>query len=255
MAFYIGKHLAFIDSFAFLGTSLDKLAKNLEDDEYIYTKKYYSDPVQFNLVKRKGVYPYDYMDSSIRFNETELPPREEFYSQLTDTNISEDDYRHAKDVWNTFGLKNIGEYHDLYLQTDILLLVDVFENFRKTCLAYYRLDPLHYVSAPGLAWDAMFKMTGINLELMTDIDMQLFIEKSLRGGISYIAHRHAEANNKYMENYDISKLISYIIYLDANNLYGWAMSKPLPYGNFRWVEADCILPKRERVLVIYMKLI
>ena len=184
-------------------------------------------------MKRKGVYPYDYMDSTIRFNETEMPSIENFYSQLTDSDISRDDYRHAKDVWNTFNLKNMGEYHDLYLKTDILLLVDVFENFRKTCLNYYRLDPLHYVSAPGLAWDAMLKMTGINLELMTDIDMQLFIEKGLRGGISYIAHRHAEANNKYMKNYDISKLISYIIYLDANNLYGWAMSKPLPYGNFR----------------------
>ena len=251
MAFYVGKHLAFIDSFAFLGTSLNKLAKNLEDDEYIYTKKYYSDPVQFNLMKRKGVYPYDYMDSFSKFNDTELPSIENFYSQLTDSDISEDDYRHAKDVWNTFNLKNMGEYHDLYLQTDILLLVDVFENFRKTCLNYYRLDPLHYVSAPGLAWDAMLKMTGINLELMTDIDMQLFIEKGLRGGISYIAHRHAEANNKYMKNYDISKLISYIIYLDANNLYGWAMSKPLPYGNFRWVEADCIIPKREGVGHIY----
>ena len=151
MAFYIGQHLAFIDSFAFLGTSLDKLAKNLEDDEYIYTKKYYSDPVQFNLMKRKGVYPYDYMDSTIRFNETELPSIENFYSQLTDSDISEDDYRHAKDVWNTFNLKNMGEYHDLYLQTDILLLVDVFENFRKTCLTYYKLDPLHYISASSLS--------------------------------------------------------------------------------------------------------
>ena len=162
-----------------------------------------------------------------------------------------DDYNHARDVWGTFSLRNMGDYHDLYLKTDILLLVDVFENFRKTCLNYYRLDPLHYVSAPGLAWDAMLKMTGINLELMTDIDMQLFIEKGLRGGISCIAKRHAEANNKYMKNYDISKLISYIIYLDANNLYGWAMSKPLPYGNFRWVEADCIIPKREGVGHIY----
>ena len=131
----------------------------------------------------------------------------------------------------------MGEYHDLYLKTDILLLVDVFENFRKTCLTYYRLDPLHYVTSPGLAWDAMLKMTKINLELITDIDMQLFIQKGLRGGISYIAHRHAEANNKYMKNYDPSKVSSYISYLDANNLYGWAMSQPLPYRNFKWISA------------------
>ena len=266
MAFYIGKHLAFIDSLAFLNSSLDKLSSNLTEDDFIYTKKYFSDPVQFNLMKRKGVYPYDYMDNPGKFNDTELPQREEFYSQLTDTNISEDDYRHAKDVWNTFNLKNMGEYHDLYLKTDILLLVDVFESFRKTCLAYYKLDPLHYISAPGLAWDAMLKMTGINLELITDIDMQLFIEKGLRGGISYIAHRHAKANNKYMKNYYINALISYIMYLDANNLYGWAMSQPLPYRNFKWVYpetsfytnelneivvGDTMIPKKKGIGHIY----
>ena len=238
MAFYIGKHLSFIDSFAFMSKSLDKLVGNLEDRDFIYTKDYFTDPVQFNLMKRKGVYPYDYMDSFSKFNDTELPHRDDFYSLLTDNNISKDDYSHAQNVWNTFNLRNMGEYHDLYLRTDILLLVDVFENFRKTCLTYYKLDPLHYITSPGLAWDAMLKMTGINLELITDIDMQLFIEKGLRGGISYIAHRHAKANNKYMKNYDPDKQISYLMYLDANNLYGWAMSKPLPYGNFKWVDVN-----------------
>ena len=251
MAFNIGKHLSFIDSFAFMSSSLDKLAGNLEDRDFIYTKDYFTDPVQFNLMKRKGVYPYDYMDSFSKFNDTELPQREDFYSLLTDNNISEDDYSHAKNVWNTFNLQNMGEYHDLYLKTDILLLTDVFENFRKTCLTYYKLDPLHYITSPGLAWDAMLKMIGINLELITDIDMQLFIEKGLRGGISYIAHRHAEANNKYMKNFDPDKLISYIMYLDANNLYGWAMSQPLPSRNFRWVESNNVIPKRKGVGHIY----
>ena len=251
MAFYINNHLSFIDSFAFMSSSLEKLASNLVDENFIYTKKYFTDPVQFGLVKRKGAYPYDYMDSFSKFNDTELPQREDFYSLLTDNNISEDDYSHAKNVWNTFNLQNMGEYHDLYLKTDILLLTDVFENFRKTCLTYYKLDPLHYITSPGLAWDAMLKMTGINLELITDIDMQLFIEKGLRGGISYIAHRHAEANNKYMKNYDPSKLSSYIMYLDANNLYGWAMSKPLPYGNFKWVNADGVITKEYGIGHIY----
>ena len=235
MAFYINNNLAFIDSLQFMNSSLSKLASNLSEDDFIYTKKYFTDPVQFNLMKRKGVYPYDYMDSFSKFNDTELPDIEEFYSLLNDTNISENDYKHAKNVWNTFNLQNMGEYHDLYLKRDILLLTDVFENFRKTCLTYYKLDPLHYITSPGLAWDAMLKMTKINLELITDIDMQLFIEKGLRGGISYIAHRHAEANNKYMKNYDPDKPSSYIPYLDANNLYGWAMSQPLPYGKFKWV--------------------
>ena len=251
MAFYIGKHLSFIDSLQFINSSLDRLAGNLEDRDYIYTKKYFTDPVQFNLVKRKGVYPYDYMDSFSKFNDRELPERKEFYSLLTDNNISEDDYSHAQNIWNTFNLQNMGEYHDLYLKTDILLLTDVFENFRKTCLTYYKLDPLHYITSPGLAWDAMLKMTGINLKLITDIDMQLFIEKGLRGGISYIAHRHPEANNKYMKNYDLDKLISYLLYLDASNLYGWAMSKPLPYGNFKWVYPDTVfyLDDKKNILV------
>ena len=251
MAFYIGKHLSFIDSFAFMSSSLDKSAGNLEDRDFIYTKDYFTDPVQFGLVKRKGVYPYDYMVSFSKFNDTELPQREDFYSLLRGENISEDAYSHAQNVWNTFNLQNMGEYHDLYLKTDILLLTDVFENFRKTCLTYYKLDPLHYITSPGLAWDAMLKMTGINLELITDIDMQLFIEKGLRGGISYIAHRHAEANNKYMKNFDLDKLISYIMYLDANNLYGWAMSQPLPYRNFRWVESNNVIPKRKGIGHIY----
>ena len=251
MAFYIGNHLSFIDSFAFMSSSLEKLASNLVDENFIYTKKYFTDPVQFGLVKRKGVYPYDYMDSFSKFNDTELPQREDFYSLLTDNNISEDDYSHAKNVWNTFNLQNMGEYHDLYLQTDILLLTDVFENFRKTCLTYYKLDPLHYITSPGLAWDAMLKMTGINLELITDIDMQLFIEKGLRGGISYIAHRHATANNKYIKNYDPDELSSYIMYLDANNLYGWAMSQPLPYRNFKWIDASDVIPKRKGIGHIY----
>ena len=129
----------------------------------------------------------------------------------------------------------MGDYHDLYLQSDILLLSDVFENFRKTCHQYYELDPCHYFTSPGLSWDAMLKMTGIKLELMTDIDMFQFIEKGLRGGISYIANRYGKANNKYMSSYNPEEPNKYIMYLDANNLYGWAMSQYLPTGGFRWM--------------------
>ena len=138
-------------------------------------------------------------------------------------------------MWNTFSLKNMGEYHDLYLKSDILLLADVFENFRKTCLQYYKLDPCHYFTSPGLSWDAMLKMTDIKLELMTDIDMFQFIEKGMRGGISYIANRYGKANNKYMKTYDEKMPSKYLMYLDANNLYGWAMSQYLPTGGFRWM--------------------
>ena len=145
----------------------------------------------------------------------------------------------------------MGEYHDLYQKSDILLLADVIENFRETCLEYYGLDPTHYVTSPGLSWDAMLRMTGISLELITDIDQQLFIETGMRGGISYIAHRHSRANNKYMKFYNPEDRKTYIIYLDANNLYGWAMIQPLPYGGFRWVEPKYYAEKVEGIGYIF----
>ena len=145
------------------------------------------------------------------------------------------EYDHARKVWETFNLKIMGEYHDLHLKSDVLLLADVFESFRKTCLQYYKLDPCHYFTSPGLIWDAMLKMTNIELELMTNVDMFQFIEKGVRGGVSYIANRYGKANNKYMEEYDANASSKYIMYLDANNLYGWAMSQYLPTGNFRWM--------------------
>ena len=150
-------------------------------------------------MKQKGVYPYDYIDSFNRFSENKLPTKDNFYSRRNDEHISDKQNAYAHKIWNTFNLKNMGEYHDLYLKSDILLLADVFENFRKTCMQYYKLDPCHYFTSPGLSWDAMIKMTDIKLELITDIDMFQFIEKGMRGGVSYIANRHGKANNKYVE--------------------------------------------------------
>ena len=129
----------------------------------------------------------------------------------------------------------MGEYHDLYLVSNVLLLTDVFENLRKTCMQYYKLDPCHYFTSPGLSWDAMLKTTNIKLELITDIDIFQFIEKGMRGGVSYIANRYGNANNKYMKVYDEKAPSKYIMYLDANNLYGWAMSHYLPTGNVKWM--------------------
>ena len=206
---------------------------NIPRESLKYTSQVFEDD-ELKLMAKKGVYPYDYMDSFKKFKE-QLPSKEEFYSILNDEHISNEDYQHAQNVWNTFNLKNMGEYHDLYLASDILLLADVFENFRKTCLKYYKLDPCHYFTSPGLSWDAMLKMTNIKLELMTDIDMFQFIEKGLRDGISYIANRYGKANNKYMKEYDEKAPSKYIMYLDTNNLYGWAMSQYLPTGGFRWM--------------------
>ena len=234
MAFMLGNHLTFIDSFQFMSSSLDKLVSNLPTEALKYTNQKFKGK-KFELMTRKGVYPYDFMDSFEKFNKTELPTKEEFYSILNNEHITDEDYNHAQNVWNTFQLQTMGEYHNLYLKSDILLLADVFENFRKTCLQYYKLDPSHYFTSPGLSWDAMLKMTDIKLELMTDIDMFQFIEKGMRGGISYIANRYGKANNKYMREYDEKAPSKYIMYLDANNLYGWAMSQYLPTGGFKWL--------------------
>ena len=224
MAFFLGKHLKFINSFQFMSSSLETLVKNVPLSDLKYTSQEFQDE-KLELMKRKGVYPYDFMNSFDKFDDRHLPPKKEFYSLLTDEDISDEDYKHAQNVWTTFKLESMGQYHDLYLKSDVLLLADVFEKFRKTCLQYYELDPCHYFTSTDLSWDAMLKMTEIKLELMTDIDKFLFIEKGVRGGVSYISKRYAKANNKYMNNYDSKQPSNYITYLDANNLYGWAMSQ------------------------------
>ena len=191
---------------------------------------------KFILLLRKGVYPYEYMDNWERFNETSLPNKESFYSNLNMENTDDIDYRHGNNIFKIFGLKNLGVYHDLYVQSDTLLLADVFENFRNKYLEVYELDPAHFLSLPGLAWEACLKKTNIKLELLTDYDMLLMVEEGIRGGICHSIHRYTKANNKYMNNYDENEESSYIQYLDANNLYGWAMSQKLPINNFTWVE-------------------
>ncbi|CAH3198785.1 unnamed protein product, partial [Porites evermanni] len=226
--------LRFIDSFKFLQTSLANLVKNLQPDDFVNTKEIFRDKI--DLLTRKGVYPYDYVSSISKFDETQLPPQKEFYSKLNDEDITDDEYQHALNVWETFGCKNIRDYHDLYLKSDVLLLADVFENFRSTCLHHYNLDPAHYYTSPGLAWDACLKETGQELQLLHEYDMLMMFERGIRGGISHISKRYAEANNKYMDAYDPDKPSSFIQYLDANNLYGWAMSQPLPTSGFKWMK-------------------
>ena len=190
----------------------------------------------FLLLLRKGVYPYEYVGSWERFNETSLPPKNSFYSKLNLENTTDEDYKHTQKVWETFNIKNLGEYHDLYVQQDTLLLTDVFEKFQKTCLEIYQLDPAHFLSAPRLAWQACLKKAQVILELLTDIDMLLMTESGIRGGICQSIFRYAEANNKYMKNYNKNIPSSDLMYLGANNLYGWAMCKKLPVCNFGWSE-------------------
>ena len=187
------------------------------------------------LMTRKGVYPYEYMDSFEGFQEPQLPPKDAFYSLLTEEDIYETDYTHAQRLFNHFDMADPGGYCNFYMLTDALLLVVVFENFRDVCFQRYGLDPAHNYTSPGLSWQAALKMTDVESDLLTDIDQHLFIEEGIRGGVAMISYQYARANAPGMENYDVSKRNSYIMNLDTNNLYGWAMPQPLPAPNFKWL--------------------
>ena len=228
--------IIFKDSLKFMSSSLGALVNNLPRDAFNNLLKYFT-PEQAEILKQKGFYPYEYMDKVERFKENKPPPRKAFYSKLSGRGITKTDYKHVWNVWNTFNMKTLKEYHELYNITDVLLLADVFENFRDLCLKNYGLDPVYYYTTPGLAWDACLKMTNIQLELLSDVNMLLMFEKGIRGGISIISNRYGKANNKYMKKFNKKKLNKFLMYLDANNLYGWAMSQKLPTHGFKWLSS------------------
>eukprot|EP00732_Lithocolla_globosa_P000001 Lithocolla_globosa_v1_NODE_1_length_16663_cov_42.954359.p1 type:complete len:1376 gc:universal NODE_1_length_16663_cov_42.954359:11827-15954(+) len=255
----------FLDSMAFLPSSLDSLVENLKDhagvvdkikrdpthsrlihtsyqkdlsNRFAYMSNHFKD--DFELLCQKGVYPYEIKINMPEINDifsfSDILPKNAFNNKMNATTIKESDYSFYKRAYTQLNCKNFGEYHDIYLTADVLLLADVFENFRFTAHNTYGLDPARYVTIPGYAWDCMLKYTGEELELLTQQSKYVFLERGLRGGISMISNRHAVANNSYMkEGYDENKPNSFIIDLDANNLYGWAMSQPLPFSNFNWV--------------------
>ena len=179
ISFTLG-HLCFLDSLNLMNGCLGKLVNNVAvdgDNHFHHVKRHYIDPHQRVLLLRKGVYPYEWMDRMDKKEYTSLPEKETFYTSLALTGISDADYSHAQNEWKTFGMETMGDYHDLYLKTDVLLLADCFENFRKTCIQNYDLDPAHFYTILGLSWDSALKMTKVQLELIGDIDMHLMIEK------------------------------------------------------------------------------
>ena len=238
----VNQKITFLASNHFYKGSLDGHASNLEDSDFKHLISEFSAD-KLEIIKRKGLYPYEWVDSYEKFNNKELPPKECFYSSIKDGkrdksngHIYEKEYLDLKNFWKELGFNTFIDFHNHYLKKDVLLLADVFEKFISTCLKNYNLDPCHYFSALGLSWDAMLKMTKVELEKISDPDMHLFIEKGMRGGISYINKRYSEANNENCPNYDNEKPKRYINYLDMNNLYGYAMSQYLPYADFRWVK-------------------
>ena len=226
--------IIFKDSLKFMASSLEALVNNLPEDAFKNLNKYFT-PEQVKLLKQKGFFPYDYMDDIEKLKDTKPPPQKAFYSKLTGKGINNYNYNHVLNVWKTWKMKTLKDYLELYNESDVLLLADIFENFRDVCLKNYGLDPVYYYTAPGLAWDAMLKMTKINLELLSNIDMLLMIEKGIRGGISIISNRYGKANNKYMKDFNKSEPSKYLMYVDANNLYGCAMSEKLPVHSFKWM--------------------
>ena len=192
-----------------------------------------------DMLLRNGVYPYDYMNNVDRFKEEQLPDRAAFFRHLTNTECTDANHQHAVDVWKKFQCKSMLDYHDLYLKTDVLLPADVFESFRTATLKTLGFNPAYYVSGPQLSWGFMMGMTRRQLTLLSDPEMFNMLNANLRGGITMISKRYAKANNKYLEDaFDPTVPSSFILYLHANNLYGYAMSQPLPYYEFTWMTED-----------------
>lgn len=220
VSFSVGD-LCFIDSFQFMSSSLETLVNNMTCEGFSNFKHFsnhFKDDETAKSLLRKNVYCYDYIDSYEKFEEKKLPPKEAFYNRLKKEHISDADYAHIQQVWENFNLQTLGELHDHYVLTDVLLLADVFERFRDMTLDYYKLDACQYFTSPGLAWDTALKMTGISLDLITDPLMYNFFELGLRGGVSMISKKYSIANHPEIQGYDPTKPTKSLIYLDANNL-------------------------------------
>ena len=220
----------FKDSYLFLNKSLDYLTKTIDDNDRISLKQEFGE--NYQLLTKKGIYPYDYFDNTKKYIEQKLPNKEEFFNKINNKNISDEDYNHAKNVFEKFKCENLLDYSILYLKTDICHLSDIFQKFSKFAYETYKLDPRHSFTLPGFSWQSMLKMTKIELELISDPDMYLFLMDTIRGGISVCNKKHVIADNKYIDKN--TKNNKYLMYLDANNLYGVSMIQSLPYKNFKW---------------------
>ena len=235
-----------LDSYQFLSESLDTLVNNLKQSNYDFPitcklfEKYNLNEEKKDLLFKKGIYPYEWMDNFSKFDYKYLPNKNKFYSSLTSSHISDESYSHALKVWKIFDIKTMGQYHDFYINLDTSLLSDVFQAFRRKIYDVYKLDPCHFFSIPGLTWSAVMKYTDVRLELLTDVDMYEFCETGIRGGISCVSKRFCKANNKYLNDYNPEKETIFLTYLDFNNLYGFSLSQHLPQSDFKWLKENKI---------------
>ena len=237
VSFTINK-VCFIDSFAFAPMSLEHLVQDtLKEDDFHYTDNEATANVELKpYARKKGVFPYDYLDNINKLKVKNIPAMHEFDDTLSDEPCTEEKYNQALQVWKY--CSSMREYHDFYLKCDVLLLTDFMEKFRNNCLEYFGLDPAHYHSLPGWSWDAALKKSKVQLELLDNSEMYSFFESAIRGGISQVTKRYSKANNKYMQNYDETKPNIFLMFFDANNLYGDSMMGKLPTKNFAWVKEE-----------------
>ncbi|XP_065354937.1 uncharacterized protein LOC135949334 [Calliphora vicina] len=228
--------IRFLDSFGFIPSKLADVVKHLTINDLNTFKSMYPDDLsKFNLLTKKTVFPHNYIDSVEKLSETCLPSRDKFYNKLRQTECSLEDYKHAEAIWAKFECKTLKNYLILHMKTDVLLLTDVFQNFRSICKRTYGLDPCHYYSTAGFSWDAMLKTTKIKLSLLTDKTIISFLQKGIRGAVTQCPQRHSIANNKYLSDYNDQLPSKYVMHYEANNLYDWAMSQALPVGDFKWL--------------------
>jgi hypothetical protein len=232
-------NLHFVDSFAFMGTSLESLARNLLTGGRHLFKNIASQfaPEHVDDLLQKMCYPYEFVTSlAVLEQTTSCPPREAFYSALTNTNISQCEYERAQRIWSAHDCSNLGQFQDLYVAVDTLLLADVFERFRDVCMTQYGLDPAHYITIASYAHDACLKHTGIVISLMTCPTMYSFIESNIRGGVAQVCLRRSLANNPLMlDSYNPEIERSYITYYDTNAMYAYAMSSCVAHGECVWL--------------------
>jgi hypothetical protein len=240
----VNGNVKFTDSLAFTLSSLEKLVATMKvdgTDKFTLTRQEFQSEADrgadIDLLFQKGAYPYSLMKSVDDFKMDKLPDAKTFFNDLTEDAIKDEVYQHALKVWDSFQIKNMGEWHDLYVRLDTALLADVMENTRRIMMESYGLEIGHYYSIPMVAWDALLKMTDVTLDHITDPTMHCWIESAIRGGfVSVGSARSAKANNPYMgDEYNENLPTSYISYIDANNLYGKSMSYPLPTGEMSFL--------------------
>ena len=231
----------FIDSFQHLGDSLAVLAQNVRDkgkDCFVHTLKH-SNPTQQDLLLQNGMFCYLYLDNFNKFYEDSLPPRECFDNDLDPEHISDVKYVHAQNVSKPFSCQTLGDYHDVYLKSDVLILAHVFENFGKFCLKEYSLDPAHFLAESQLSYTALLNFTEVRLELLSGLDMYTFLEEGIRGGYCRVIQRFAAANNRYMRSFDSHAESASLLYIDQNALYSYIIQEYclLTHG-FIWLCAE-----------------